>query len=88
MVVYSSSKKGELATLNFHNKREEFSIKTNKFQGDWLAEILGLISTKNKKIYTFQEIQNHYENAGLQDFELFWFNKPVNGLGEYGLLVL
>ena len=88
LVVYSSSKKGESATLNFHNKREEFSIKTNKFQGDWLAEILGLISTKNKKIYTFQEIQYHYENAGLQDFELFWFNKPVNGLGEYGLLVL
>ncbi len=63
MVVYSSTKKGEIATLNFHNKREEFSIKTNKIQGDWLAEILGLISPKNKKIYTFQEVQNHYENA-------------------------
>jgi hypothetical protein len=88
LVSYSSSKKGDIATLNFHNKREEFSIKTNKIQGDWLAEILGLISPKNKKIYTFQEVQNHYENAGLQDFELFWYNKPVNTLGEYGLLVL
>ena len=87
-VAYSSSKKGEIAILSFHNKREEFSIKTNKIHGDWLAEILGLISPKNKKIYTFQEIQNHYENAGLKDFELFWYNKPVNGLGEYGLLVL
>jgi hypothetical protein len=88
LVVYSSSKKGEIVTLNFHNKREEFSIKTNKVQGDWLADILGLISPKNKKIYTFQEVQNHYENAGLKDFELFWYNKPVNTLGEYGLLVL
>jgi hypothetical protein len=88
LVAYSSSKKGEIATLSFHNKREEFSIKTSKIQGDWLAEILGLISPKNKKIYTFQEVQNHYENAGLKDFELFWYNKPVNGLGEYGLLVL
>jgi radical SAM superfamily enzyme YgiQ (UPF0313 family) len=88
LVAYSSSKKGDIATLNFHNKREEFSIKTNKIQGDWLAEILGLISPRNKKIYTFQEVQNHYENAGLQDFELFWYNKPVNTLGEYGLLVL
>ncbi len=92
-VVYSNIKKGEsdrrtVATLNFHNKKEEFSIKTNKVQGDWLAEILGLISPKNKKIYTFQEVQNHYENAGLKDFELFWYNKPVNGLGEYGLLIL
>jgi hypothetical protein len=88
LVVYSSSKKGEIATLNFHSKKEEFSIKTNKNQGDWLAEILGLISPKNKKIYTFQEVKNHYENAGLKDFELFWYNKPVNSLGEYGLLVL
>ncbi len=93
LVVYSNIKKGEsdrqtVATLNFHNKKEEFSIKTNKVQGDWLAEILGLISPKNKKIYTFQEVQNHYENAGLKDFELFWYNKPVNGLGEYGLLIL
>ena len=87
-VVPSSSKKGEVVTLNFHNKREEFSIKTNRSQGEWLAEILGLISAKNKKIYTFQEIQNHYENAGLKDFELFWNNKPVNTLGEYGLLIL
>ena len=87
-VVPSSSKKGEVVTLNFHNKREEFSIKTNRSQGEWLTEILGLISPKNKKIYTFQEIQNHYENAGLKDFELFWNNKPVNTLREYGLLIL
>ncbi len=88
LIVYSSSKKGEIVTLNFHSKKEEFSIKANKNQGDWLAEILGLISAKNKKIYTFQEIQNHYENAGLKDFGLFWYNKPVNSLREYGLLVL
>ena len=88
LVVYSSSKKGDIVTLNFHDKRETFSIKTNKIQGDWLAEILELISPKNKKIYTFQEVQNHYENAGLKDFEMFWNNKPVNTLGEYGLLVL
>ena len=88
LVVYSSTKKGDIATLNFHNKKEEFSIKINKVQGDWLAEILGLISPKNKKIYTFQEVQNHYENAGLKDFELFWYNKPVNSLREYGLLFL
>ena len=92
-VVYSISKRGEsdrrtIATLNFHTKREEFSIKVSKIQGDWLAEILDLISPKNKKIYTFQEVQNHYENAGLEDFELFWYNKPVNTLGQYGLLVL
>jgi len=92
-VVYSSFKKGEsdrrtVATLSFHSKKEAFSMKMNKNQGDWLAEILGIISPKNKKIYTLQEVKNHFENAGLKDFELFWYNKPVNSLGEYGLLVL
>jgi hypothetical protein len=35
LVVYSSSKKGEMATLSFHSKREEFSIKANKNQGNF-----------------------------------------------------
>ena len=92
-VVYANTKKGEsgrgtAATLSFEYKKERFSVKTTKTQGDWLIEILALITPKNKKTYTLQEIQNHYENAGLQDFELFWYNKVLNSLGGYGLLVL
>ena len=29
-----------------------------------------------------------FEAAGLEDFELFWDNKPVNGLQKFGLLRL
>ena len=88
-VSYSTNaKKGTMATLTFHDKKETFSIKTNKSQGDWLAEILVLISPKNAKIYTFQEVKNHYEAAELADFELFWYSKPVTTLKDYGLLGL
>lgn len=87
-VAETISKKGTILTLTFHDKKETFSIKTNKNQGDWLVEILDKVSSKNSKIYTLQEIKNHYEAAGLEDFELFWYNKPVNTLKDYGLLGL
>jgi hypothetical protein len=87
-IAYADTRKGTVATLTFHNKKETFSLKLNQKQGDWLTEILDLISPKNKKIYTFQEIKNHYEAAQLTDFELFWYNKPVNSLRSAGLLSL
>lgn len=87
----NTTKKGQVfqtANLTFHDKKETFSIKLNKAQGDWLVEMLDKISTKNKKVYTFQEIKADYETAGFEDFELFFYNKPVNVLRDYGLLGL
>ncbi|WP_431291712.1 hypothetical protein [Pedobacter sp. P26] len=45
------------------------------------------ISISNEKVYTFQEIKVDFE-IELENFELFWYSKPVNTLREYGLLVL
>jgi hypothetical protein len=92
LVSYSSTtKKGQTfqtANLTFHDKKETFSIKINQAQGDWLVEMLDKISTKKLKTYTFQEIKTDYEAAGFEDFELFFYNKPVNVLRDYGLLGL
>ena len=87
-VSYATSKKGTTATLTFHDKKESFSIKINKSQSDWVSEILEKISPKSTKIYTLQEIKTDYEAAGLEDFELFWYNKPFNALRDFGLLSL
>ena len=83
------SKKGiswEHLKLTFHDKRESFTIQTDKQQGEWLVEILQKITVQHKKIFTFQEIKMDYENHDLEDFELFWFSKSVNTLREFGLL--
>ena len=92
LVSYTNTtKKGQVfqtANLTFHDKKETFSIKLNQAQGDWLVEMLDKISVKNKKVYTFQEIKTDYEAAGFEDFELFFYNKPVNVLRDYGLLGL
>jgi hypothetical protein len=29
-----------------------------------------------------------YEEIGLEDFDLFWFNKPMNMIHECGLLLV
>jgi len=34
---------------------------------------------------TLKEVKADYELAGLEHFELFWDNKPVNGLNKAGL---
>ncbi|PWA10812.1 B12-binding domain-containing radical SAM protein [Flavobacterium laiguense] len=88
--TFTKSKKGnswEMMTLTFHDKKESFSIQTNKKEGEWLVEMLQKISVSNTKTFSFQEVKTDFESQ-LEDFELFWYSKPVNTLREFGLLVL
>ena len=86
----TKSKKGstwEMMSLNFHSKKESFSIQTNKLEGEWLISILETISVLKEKSYTFQEVKIDFETK-IEHFELFWYSKPINTLREFGLLVL
>ncbi|MBP6758983.1 MAG: radical SAM protein [Flavobacterium sp.] len=90
MEYFTKTKKGnywEMMTLTFHDKKESFTIQTGKNEGEWLVQILEKISSSNSKIYSFKEIKLDFETH-LEDFELFWYSKPVNTLREFGLLVL
>ena len=52
-----------------------------------LVEMLLKISVSNVKIYNYQEVKADFE-LHLEDFELFWYSKPIKTLREFGLLVL
>ncbi|WP_029272734.1 radical SAM protein [Flavobacterium sp. KJJ] len=87
---FTKSKKGqtwEMMTFTFHDKKQSFNIQTNKNEGEWLVDILKKITISNTKNYTFQEVKADFETE-LNDFELFWYSKPINTLREFGLLVL
>ncbi len=89
--VITKSKKGnqwELASLTFETPQEQVNIRVDSAQGQWLAKMLGELSVHNSKAYTLGEVKQQYEAAGLEDFELFWDNKPVNTLYKAGLLKL
>ena len=88
--IFTKSKKGnswEMMTLTFHDKKETFTIQTSKKEGEWLVEMLPKIAVSNNKTYSFQEVKADFE-TNLEDFELFWYSKPVNTLRDFGLLVL
>ena len=88
--ISSKTKRGETwesALLTFYDQKENLSIKVEVPQGKWVLEILEKIAVDQAETWTFQQVQEHYEAEGLEDFELFWYNKPFNKLGKLGLLV-
>ena len=80
-----------MTSLTFQDKRAKFSISVAREQGNWLADMLQALSITNAKMLTLQDVMDSYKIAGLEDvedFELFWDNKPVNTLHKVGLLRL
>ncbi len=87
-VKTKKGKQTDMAMLSFQGKKDTFTLKISKTHSDWVLDILPKISTSNATILTFQDLKTDYEAAGLDDFELFWYNKPINALCDYGLLAL
>jgi len=89
--IITKSKKGsqwEIASLTFETQQEQLNIRVDSRQGIWLSNMLNQLTVHNTKAYTLGEVKQSYEAAGLDDFELFWDNKPVNTLYKAGLLKL
>jgi hypothetical protein len=76
-----------MSTLTFHDKKESYSIQMNREEGDWLIKTLKKVSVSNTKLNTLQEIKSDFEYK-FENFELFWFSKPIATLKDYGLLIV
>ena len=88
--IITKSKKGnswELCSLTFETKKETVNIKVNETQGRWLYSLFQELTAADKP-FTLLDVKANYEAAGLEDFELFWDNKPVTTLYKAGLLQL
>jgi hypothetical protein len=88
---FTQSKKGfsrEMAKLVFFNKRSTQEIQIFKANADWFLDMLSQFSILNEKQITLQQAKENYEAVGLEDFEMFWDNKPMNTLWQSGLLIL
>jgi hypothetical protein len=89
--IITKSKKGnswQVAQLTFETKTETIEISIDVAQANWLLSILSKLSIYNIKIYSLQEVKDDYAANGLEDFELFWDNKPMNTLWKVGLLCI
>jgi hypothetical protein len=89
--AFTQSKKGnqrEMLSMTFITKKDKHQVQLVKAQGDWFVQMLNKLSVENNRTYTLAEVKESYEAAGLEDFELFWDNKPVNTMNRAGLLRL
>ncbi len=84
---FKKTKKGvsrEKIQLTF-NKEVEVSF--DKEEGEWFTEVLKKLSVYEKDSLTFAQIKTDFEKQ-FENFELFWYSKPINTLRKNGLLVL
>lgn len=88
--TFTKSKKGnswQMTKLTFHDKIQTFEIALEEDKANWLVATLESISVYNDGKLTLAQLKSSFENH-FDDFELFWYSKPINTLRESGLLVL
>jgi radical SAM superfamily enzyme YgiQ (UPF0313 family) len=88
---FSATKKGrvfEMMLFEFHSKKFSYKIQLAKNEGLFLNYIIDLCHAENLKTTTISEIKKSFENQGLENFELFWFSKPLQVLRNNDLLLL
>jgi radical SAM superfamily enzyme YgiQ (UPF0313 family) len=88
---FMKSHKGEqyeMCSITINTRQVTHTIKLERTHGNWLAKTLPMLSVNNLKLMTLQDVKDNYEAAGLEDFELFWDNKPMNTMYKAGLLML
>ena len=76
----------EYTRLTFHLKTNIVKIELPRDQANWLMKIFAENSTDNPKKITLQQLKTQYEEL-FEDFELFWFSKPIQQLKENGVIL-
>ncbi|MCW1147705.1 B12-binding domain-containing radical SAM protein [Flavobacterium lacisediminis] len=88
--IFTKSKKGtswEIMKLTFHNKTQNYDISVNAEEGKWLVNTLEKISVYSDNKMTFSQLKSDFEQQ-FDDFELFWYSKPIMTMRQFGLLTL
>lgn len=86
---FIKTKKGnswELTRLTFHLKTNILKIELDKEKASWLIKILNENSIESSKKPSLLQLKNQFEEY-FEDFELFWFSKPIQQLKENGIIL-
>lgn len=77
---------GTYTLLTFHLKTNIIKVELEQDKAEWLMDILEEHSIDNQKKPTVQQLKNQFEE-NFEDFELFWFSKPMQQLKENGVIL-
>ncbi|MFL9832915.1 B12-binding domain-containing radical SAM protein [Chryseobacterium terrae] len=72
--------------ITFHLKTNIVKIELEQEKADWLIKIISENTFGNPKRITLQQLKNNFEE-NFDDFELFWFSKPIQQLKENGIIL-
>lgn len=73
--------------LTFHLRTNVVKIELQKENAFWLLNIMRENSLKNSTKITLQQLKTDYEQQ-FQNFELFWFSKPMQILRSNGIILM
>ncbi|MDR6486896.1 hypothetical protein J2799_001381 [Chryseobacterium vietnamense] len=77
---------GTYTLLTFHLKTNIVKVELEEEKAEWLMSVLEENSIENSKKPTIQQLKNQFEE-NFEDFELFWFSKPMQQLKENGVIL-
>lgn len=77
---------GAYTLLTFHLKTNIVKAELEQDKAEWLMNMLEENSIENYKRPTVQQLKNQFEE-NFDDFELFWFSKPMQQLKENGVIL-
>ncbi|MBW8522626.1 radical SAM protein [Chryseobacterium chendengshani] len=72
--------------ITFHLKTNIVNVEFEKEKAEWLIKIIQESTFENPKRITLQHLKTDFE-SNFEDFELFWFSKPMQQLKENGVIL-
>jgi len=72
--------------ITVHLKTNTVSIELDQEQAKWLIKMFQDHSTENQKKVTLQQLKLNFEE-NFENFELFWFSKPIQQLKDNGVIL-
>lgn len=85
VTVTKKGKPKEMLQLTLHNNLETSQIRFEPLKGTWILQMLQEMHLD--KPFRFAQLKEAY-NLQFEDFDLFWFSKPMTELKEHGLIVI
>lgn len=85
----TKTKKGlsrQVKQITFHLKTNIVKIELDQEKADWLIRILDENPIQNQRKITLQQLKDDFE-AHFDDFEIFWFSRPIQQLKDNGIIL-
>jgi hypothetical protein len=89
--IHIKNKKGrEISQLKLtvHTNEAQATVIFPEKAGNWLIEQFKTVSAQSAKPTSMQAFKEAFETETQEDFEPFWFSKPMMEISELGLLVV